>query len=137
MTSTETGTRTGTTRRTSTALYSSLIGLAALAVLLQGVWAGLFVHEGREYKHSWVEVHSRGADVAILLAVVALVVAIWKHRDRRDLMIGTAALAVLLVAEAYIGGLIGGHPGATVVHFPIAMALMGLVVWLPFRAARR
>lgn len=126
-----------TSQRSSSALYSSLVGLAALVVLLQAVWAGLFVHEGREYEQSWVEIHARGADVAIVLAVLATVVAIWKHRERRDLIAGAAVFAVLLVVEAYIGGLIGGHPGATVVHFPIAMALMGLAVWLPLRATRR
>lgn len=124
-------------RGPSTALYSSLVGLASIAVLLQGLWAGLFVHEGQDYQQSWVEVHARGADIAIVLAVLATAVAIWKHRGRRDLIIGTAVFAVLLVAEAYIGGLIGGMPGATVIHFPLAMALMGLAVWLPFRAERR
>ena len=137
MTSTSTdATSDSTGTRTSTALYSSLIGLAAIAVLLQGLWAGLFVHEGEDYTKSWVEVHARGADVAILLAVLATGVAVWKHRQRRDLIIGSALLAVLLVAEAYIGGLIGAHSGATVIHFPIAMALMALAVWLPFRAVR-
>ena len=48
------------------ALYNALLGLASLAVLLQGVWAGLFVQEGKEYDQSWVEWHARGADVAIV-----------------------------------------------------------------------
>lgn len=30
------------------ALYSSLIGLAALGVLLHAVWAALFIHEGQD-----------------------------------------------------------------------------------------
>jgi hypothetical protein len=115
-------------------LYSALIGLAALAVLLQGLWAGLFAHEGKDYKQSWVDVHARGADIAILLAIAATVVAVLKLRERRDLIIGSGALVVLLVAEAYIGGLIGDHAGLTAVHFPLAMGLMGLSVWLPFRA---
>lgn len=123
--------------RRGTTLFTALIGLASLAVLLQGLWAGLFVHEGKDYQQSWVDVHARGADLAILLTAIAFVVAVWRHRDRRDLVIGSAVLAVLLVAEAYIGGLIGGHPGATVVHFPLAMGLMGLAVWLPLRASRR
>lgn len=134
---TTTSAPTRTERAPSTALYSSLIGLASIAVLLQGLWAGLFVHEGQDYQQSWVEVHARGADLAIVLAVLATAVAIWKHRGRRDLIIGTAVFAVLLVAEAYIGGVIGGHPGATAIHFPLAMGLMGLAVWLPFRAVRR
>lgn len=122
--------------RTRSPLYSSLIGLAALAILLQGLWAGLFAHEGKDYKQSWVDVHARGADVAILLAIAATVVAVLKLRERRDLIIGSGALVVLLVIEAYIGGLIGDHSGLTAVHFPLAMALMGLSVWLPLRATR-
>jgi heme A synthase len=122
--------------RTRNPLYSAVIGLAALAVLLQGLWAGLFVQEGKDYKQSWVHVHATGADVAILLAIVATVVAVVKLRDRRDLIVGSGALVVLLVLEAYLGGLIGKHSNLTAIHFPLAMALMALSVWLPLRATR-
>jgi heme A synthase len=116
--------------------YSALIGLSALAILLQGLWAGLFVREGKDYQQSWVDVHARGADIAILLAIAATVVAVLKLRNRRDLVFGSGALVVLLVVESYIGGLIGDHSGLTAVHFPLAMALLGLAVWLPLRATR-
>lgn len=126
-----------TTRpRARNALYSSLIGLTALAILLQGLWAGLFVHEGKDYKQSWVDVHARGADIAIVLAVVATVVAVLKLRERRDLVVGSGVLVVLLLVEGYIGGMIGDHANLTAIHFPLAMALMGLAVWLPLRATR-
>jgi hypothetical protein len=48
------------------------------------------------------------------------------------------ALTVLLVLEAYLGGLIRdeGRDFLTAIHVPLAMLLMGLAVWLPFRAAR-
>ena len=118
-------------------LFSILIGLSTLVVLLQGLWAGLFVQEGEDYKDNWVEVHARGAELAIALAVVALVVALVKLRSRRDLVVGSVAFVVLLVLEAYLGGLIGDHAGLTAIHFPLAMALMGLAVWLPVRAVRR
>lgn len=130
---------TPTTRpvRPTSRLYSILIGLSTLVVLLQGLWAGLFVQEGQDYKDSWVEVHSRGAEVAIALALVATVVALVKLRSRRDLVIGSVVFTVLLVLEAYLGGLIGDHANLTAIHFPLAMALMGLAVWLPVRASRR
>ena len=118
-------------------IYQGVIGLASIAILLQAVWAGLFVQEGQDYQESWVEVHARGADVAIALAVVAAVFGFVKLRARRDLWIGAIVMAVLLVAEAYIGGLVGAHPGITVAHFPLGMALMGVAVWLPLRASRR
>lgn len=118
-------------------VYAALIGLASLVVLLQGLWAGLFIHEGQNYKDSWVTVHARGAEIAIGLTVLALAVAVAKLRHRRDLVVGTAALAVLLVVESYLGGLVGAHSGLTAVHIPLAMALVALSVWLPLRARVR
>ena len=115
-------------------LYSTLIGLAALAVLLQAVWAGVFIREGKENNQTWVTVHSRGADVAIVLAIAATVTAFVQLRSRHDLLIGTGAFVVLLIVEAYLGGLIGNNPTVEIAHFPIAMGLMGLAVWLPLRA---
>lgn len=123
-----------TTKRSP--LFASLVGIVALIVLFQAVWAGIFVREGKDYNATWVQVHSRGADLAILLTVVAAVVVFVKLRDRRDLLVGSIALAVVLVLESYIGGLIGASPWVTAIHFPLAMAIMGLCVWLPLRARR-
>jgi len=120
------------------AWFSALIGLSALVVLLQGLWAGIFLqHDGqRDGASGWIDVHARGADVAILLAAAATIVAFARLRPRKDLWVGSAALTVLLILEAYIGGLIrdDSEDVLTAVHVPIAMALMGLVVWLPLRA---
>ena len=122
-------------------VYSALIGLAALAVLLQGLWAGIFLaHDGeRDSSGGWIDVHARGADVAIVLTVAATIFAFVKLRERRDLWIGGIALTVLLVLESYLGGLIrdDGKDTLTAVHVPLAMAIMGLVVWLPLRARKR
>jgi hypothetical protein len=123
-------------------LYASLVGLTSLVVLLQGLWAGLFIREGKAYdatssQANFVEVHDWGARVAIVLALVSLVVAFVRVRGRRELLIGTGALFLLLMLEAFIGGEIGDHANLPAVHIPLAMALMGLVVWLPARAARR
>lgn len=121
-------------------LYSALIGLCSLAVLLQGLWAGIFLeHDGkREAASSWIEVHARGADVAIALAALATVVAFVKLRQRRDLWVGSAVLTVVLVLESYIGGVIrdSSKDTLTAVHVPLAMVLTALVVWLPLRATR-
>ena len=121
-------------------LFSTLIGLAALAVLLQGLWAGIFLeHDGkRDTAGKWINVHARGAEVALALAALATVVAFGKLRQRKDLWIGSAALTVLIVLESYLGGLIRDQSKDTLtaVHVPLAMALMGLAVWLPFQATR-
>ena len=117
-------------------LFTILTGLAALVIVLQGAWAGFFIHEGRDYQQNWVEVHARGGDTAIGLAVVSSVVALVKLRSRPGLVAGSIALTVLLVLEAFLGGLIGDVPAMTIIHFPLALALMALAVWLPLRSAR-
>ena len=119
------------------ALYSSLIGVAALGVLLQAVWAGLFIREGQDNDSTFVEVHARGAEITLALAAIATVVALLRLRARRDLVVGSVVFTVLLVLESFLGGLIGDHSALQVVHFPLALALMGLAVWLPLRARRR
>ncbi len=129
-----------TSAPTRSPVFSALIGLCAVTVLLQGVWAGIFLeHDGkRDDSSSWIDVHARGADVAIVLAIAATVWALVKLRSRRDLWLGSGLLTVLLIVESYIGGLIRdqGKDTLTAVHVPLAMALIGLVVWLPLRARR-
>jgi hypothetical protein len=121
-------------------LYNFLTGLTSLVVLLQGLWAGIFLeHDGaRDDAASWIDVHARGGDVAIALAVVGLIVALVKLRSRLDLLVGSAVLAILLMTESYLGGLVrdDSQDTLTAVHVPLAMAIMGLAVWLPLRARR-
>ena len=121
-------------------VYSALTGVAALAVLLQGLWAGLFLEHdgGRDSASSWIDVHAVGGEVAIAFAVLAAVWALFRLRSRKDLVYGAIVLIVLLVLEAYIGGLIrdDGKDSLTPVHIPLAMLLMAVSVWLPLRAAR-
>lgn len=137
MTTTATSPRTVVDTPSRSPLYSALIGLSAVAVLLQAVWAGVFIREGKEDNDTWVSVHARGADVAIALALAATIAAFLKLRDRRDLLIGTAVFSALLIVEAYLGGLVGNNQAVEIAHFPIAMGLMGLAVWLPLRVRRR
>jgi hypothetical protein len=126
--------------RHGTRIFSSLIGLCALAVLLQGVWAGIFLqHDGqRDAAGTWTDAHARGGELAVLLAALATLAALLWIRSRRDLCVGAGVLTVLLVLESYLGGLIrdNGKDTLTAVHVPLAMAIIGLVVWLSFRAAR-
>jgi hypothetical protein len=121
-------------------IFAALTGLAALAILLQGLWAGLFLEHARQrdVAKRWIEVHATGGEVAIALAAVAVVWALVRLRGRRDLVVGAIVLTVLLVLEAYIGGLIAeeGKDSLTPVHVPLALLLMGVAVWLPLRAAR-
>jgi len=127
---------TTTPTRQRNGLFSILVGLASLGILLQAVWAGMFIRPGEPFDGVWVTVHARGAEVTIALALAAAVVAFLWQRSRRDLVVGSAALVVLLAIEAYIGGEVFDNPGLTVLHIPLALALMGLAVWLPLRARR-
>jgi hypothetical protein len=124
-----------------TTLFSALCGLAALAVLLQGLWAGIFLeHDGRrDDANGWIDVHARGGEVALVLAAAAAAVALWKLRSRTDLWVGSLVLVGLLVLESYLGGLIrdDGKDTLTAVHVPLAMAIMAVSVWLPLRARLR
>ena len=127
---------TPATDRSRSPLYSALVGLASRGVLLQGVWAGLFIREGQDNDPHWVAVHSLDGQVTTALALVATVIAFVQLRSRRDLVLGTAVFTVLLVVEVALGQAVGSSHALQVVHIPLAMALMGLAVWLPLRARR-
>jgi hypothetical protein len=111
-------------------LYNALIGLASLGVLLQALWAGIFMGGAG---HTWVEVHQHGAEVTTVLALVATIVAIVQLRPLRDVWIGSIVLTVLLVVETFVGTAIDGARGLTALHVPLAMLIFGLAVWLPLR----
>jgi hypothetical protein len=121
-------------------LFTVLVGLSGLAILLQGLWAGIFLeHDGqRDAASSWIDVHARGGEVALVLAAAAVVVGLVRLRGRRELWLGAAALTVLLAFKAYLGGLIrdDSKDTLTAVHVPLAMAIMALAVWLMLRARR-
>jgi uncharacterized membrane protein YfcA len=120
------------------AVFSALIGLTTLAILLQGVWAGIFLeHDGeRDESSTWIDVHAAGAAVATVLALAATVAAFIQLRKRTDLWAGSAILAVLLIVEYILGSLISddSKDTLTAVHVPLAMVIMGLAVWLPVRS---
>lgn len=124
-----------------TRTFAALVGVASLAVLLQGLWAGLFMStpDTDPENTPWLEVHSWCGKAAIGFALLATVWAFLKLRERTDLTFGALALTVLLILEAYLGGLIvdEGKDVMAAVHVPLAMALMGLAVWLPLRARKR
>ena len=112
------------------------MGLATLAVFLQSVWAGMMIREGQDYNETWVNIHDWGARSALVLSLAAAIVALLRLRSRRDLVIGAAALTVLIFLESYIGGIIGDHASAVAVHIPLGFAILAVAVWLPSRIGR-
>jgi hypothetical protein len=127
-----------TSARASSPLFSSFAGLTSLVVLLQGLWAGLFVPVGKggPYNDTWVDVHNWGGRIALLLALVTAVVGFVTLRARRDLWIGATVLTVLVAVEVGLGSAISDSSsgGAAAVHIPLALVIMALTVWLPLRA---
>jgi len=128
---------TGTTTGKPHPAWSALVGLTTLGVLLQGLWAGLFLRRGAGGRDTWVAVHQHAGETTVLLALLATVAALIWLRDRRDLLVGTAVLLVLLVVELVLGYTIEDSSGAVAVHVPLALLIMGTAVWLPVAARRR
>ncbi|MGY1744003.1 hypothetical protein [Blastococcus sp. SYSU D00695] len=114
--------------------FSALVGLTTLGVLLQGLWAGLFL--GTDDAGTWVEVHQHAGEATVVLALLATVAAVVWMRHRRAVVGATAALFVLLVVEYLLGSLADEARGNLVVHVPLAMLLMALAVYLPVLARR-
>jgi uncharacterized membrane protein len=120
--------------------FGVLVGLTSLVVLLQGLWAGIFLeHPGKAPSGTALDLHSAGGSLATVLALAAVVVASLRLRGRRDLWVGSVVLFLLLAVEVMLGQLIhDSHKHAlTAVHVPLAMVLMAICVWLPLRSARR
>lgn len=80
--------------------------MVAVIVFFQAAWAGMFIRENKDYNATWGAVHSRGADLAILLTIVAAIVVFIKLRKRRDLLIAT------ITRGSYIGGRVAATPGS-------------------------
>ncbi|RBY85372.1 hypothetical protein [Blastococcus sp. TF02A-26] len=114
--------------------FSALVGLTTLGVLLQGLWAGLFL--GTDDYGTWVSVHQHAGEATIVLALLSTVAAAVWMRHRRPVVIATAALFVLLLAEYFLGYFGDDTRGLIVVHVPLAMLLMALAVYLPVMARR-
>jgi hypothetical protein len=115
--------------------YSALVGLASLGVLLQGLWAGLFLRRGDQ--GTWVSIHQHAGETTVLIGVLAAIAALIWMRDNRPVLIGTLVFAVLLVVELMLGYASDDRGGSVAVHVPLALLLMGLAVWLPLAARRR
>lgn len=126
---------TTTAARRAHPAHSALVGLTTLGVLLQALWAGLFLR-GSDDADTWVTVHQHGAEATVALALLATVAAFVWLRSRVPVLVGTTLLFVLLLAEMFLGMAIEDSRGAVAVHVPLAMLIMGLAVWLP-TAARR
>ena len=126
-----------------TRLFAALVGLTSTVVLLQAVMAGVFLQGGSRDPYSgWITAHGVGADVATLLSLATAAVAVLRLGARRDLVIASAALFVLLLVESLLGHLINGsisgsnHDELTIIHIPLAMALIAMTAWLAARAGQ-
>lgn len=119
--------------------FAGLVGSIGVLFVLQGLFAGLFLrYDGqRDGSSGWIDAHALGAHVAFGLSIALAALAVTTLRHRKDLLTGSLALFALITVESYLGGAIrdDGKDSWTSIHVPIAMALMGVVTWLAFRAA--
>ena len=115
--------------------FAALIGLTALGILLQAIFAGEFIRPGA---HSgWLDAHDVNADVVIGLSVISAAFAVVRlRRVARSLAIGSVVLAVLVIVQDSIGHAItgSGDDGLIPVHIPLALLVFGLTIWLSVRA---
>jgi hypothetical protein len=112
----------------------ALMWIVVADVILQGVWAGVFLQHDWLGGESavWVDVHARAGELTILVAGAATVLAYRRLPTRRAMYRASAALTGLLVLEAFLGGLIRDHHVSwlTAVHVPLALVLVWLTVEL-------
>ena len=116
--------------------FSALVGLTTLGVLLQGLWAGLFLG-GTDDPGTWKDVHNVGAMVTVVLALLATVAGLVWMRHNRPAVIAAGALLVLLVVETGLGAAADDARGTVIVHVPLAMLIMALAVYVPVVSRRR
>ena len=115
---------------------AGLFAAATLLIVLQGLWAGLFI--GKDDADVWVSVHARGAEASIVAAGVATVLAGWKLGSHRAIWVGGLILTALLAIISFVGGLITDrHMDSLIpVHVPLAMASLLVGTWLVVRTVR-
>src|SRR5690349_19580764 len=87
----------------SSRVFSYLIGASVVTVVLQGLWAGLFIREGEANNDSWVDIHADGGLVALGLSLLACALGLMQVRGRRWwLVAGGLVYAALLAVEVYL-----------------------------------
>jgi heme A synthase len=85
-------------------------------------------------EHQIIEFSHRVAATIVVLLIVALAIVVFRRlRDHRWLVRGVVAAAVLVVAQAGLGGLTVEHglePAFVAAHLGLAMLLLGLLIML-------
>jgi hypothetical protein len=118
----------------SVRLIRVLTWIVVADIVLQGLWAGVFLqHDWRGGESAvWVDIHARAGELTILAAGAATLLAYRRMPDLRATYRAFAALTALLVLEAFLGGLIRDHHvwWLTAIHIPLAMVLVWLSVEL-------
>ena len=92
------------------------------------------VREQPEGYHVYIEYGNRLLTFVVTLAVVACILAAWRHRPRRrPLVLLAAGQALGVVGQAVLGGitvLTDLHPATVAAHFLLSMVLVALAVAL-------
>jgi membrane-associated PAP2 superfamily phosphatase len=121
-------------------LFAPLVGVTTAGVLLQAITAGLFMALRRQGGEGWIVAHDVIADVTVLVAIVAAVIALVAVRRSRPRVAWSAvALAVLLILQTLVGHLMADAKlgGLVAVHVPLALIIFGGTIWLSIQSRTR
>lgn len=112
--------------------------------MAQGFLAGVFLQNNKRDPYAtWISAHGAVADITTIVALLSLITAFIWLKTRRDLLYGSGALFVAVLVETGLGHLINGsvggtdHDALTILHIPLALAIMVLAMWLSARVAHR
>ena len=115
--------------------YAWLITLATLTVILQGFLFAAFYSEG---ERDFITIHSRVADISLLVVVLIITPLAFFARFPRGLRMGwlTLVLAVMWFAQHSTGFLIEDTRWLEMIHIPLALLIFGLPLYLTGKAHR-
>lgn len=107
---------------------AALSGALALGVLAQATFAGGFLSGHL----SWLTWHENLGDLLTLLPLASLLVGLATRRHQRDttsMLLSRVALVAMVFALVVTGYDAGTSSGILAVHIPVAVAVVGLVVY--------
>jgi hypothetical protein len=125
----------GAGRRRVALAYAGLISLVTLIVILQGILFAVFYSEA---DRGFLDAHGAVGFISMLLVALILTPLGFLARFPKGLRIEwlTLLLAVLWIAQMFIGTGIQDERSLSIVHIPLALVVFGLSFYLTGKAHR-
>lgn len=114
---------------------SAVVGVLALAVLVNAILAGTFITKFLQPGHSkgGINAHMGIGDLVVLLAIatVAIAFTMWRGKAGFPVIAGeSVALLVFVIIEFGVGQQLEKHSGLLVIHIPVAVLIFGIATHL-------